>query len=429
MNRNFRLMAWAVLGIAVLLAGCDLNFLQTPVGKDTQEEPPLYALLYDGNGHTSGNPPATEYFLQGATVTVKGNAGNLSRTSYLFSGWNTASDGTGIYRAPGSTFLMGAQSVKLYAVWEPEGPTFQARFVALTDTGNAWVSYDGSTWEGPYSTGLAVGNDLAVGGGTFVAVGQIAGGSYGISWSEDGIVWQSVNLGGSSASLYRIAASPAGAFVTIGQYPGVSQTFISSDGKNWTGPITTVYTAVGPAWLTGSVYGNAFYITTGNGIGWYKSSDGSSWWSPLGGTGSNMYAVTTLIGLDDRIVVGGGAPSSTNKQTRASTDGGLTFASTVNVHTAPGYIYGFAANPATGRILSVGSLAPQVNYSDDYGSSWTQATGISGTATFQRVYYGGGRFLTGNDDGEIYSSLDGATFSASGTITGKVSGLGFKGSP
>jgi len=107
----------------------------------------------------------------------------------------------------------------------------------------------------------------------------------------------------------------------------------------------------------------------------------------------------------------------------------LTFASTVNVHTATGYIYGFAANPATGRILSVGSGTPQVNYTDNYGSSWTQATGISGTTTFQRVYFGGGRFLAGNDDGEIYSSLDGATFSASGTITGKVSGLGFKGSP
>ena len=429
MRRNYRVKTWVVIGIAVLLVGCDLNFLQNPVAPGIDDDPPRYSVQYSGNGHTSGSPPATEYYLQGATVTVKGNSGNLVRESYLFSGWNTTSDGTGIYRAPGSTFLMGTQDVKLYAVWESEGPVFQSRFVALTDTGNAWVSYDGSAWEGPYSTGLAVGNDLSVGGGTFVAVGQLASGSYGIAWSEDGIVWQSINLGGSSASLYRIAASSTGNFVTIGQIPGVSQTFISSDGKNWTGPLTTVYTAVGPAWVSGSVYGNAFYITTGNGIGWYKSSDGSSWGSPLGGTGSNMYQVNTLIGLDDRIVVGGGAPSSTNKQTRTSTDGGLTFASAVNVHTAPGYIYGFAANPATGRILSVGSGTPQVNYTDNYGSSWTQASGISGTATFQRVYYGGGRFLTGNYDGEIYASLTGSAFMHSGAVSGKIRGFGFKGSP
>ena len=143
-----------------------------------------------------------------------------------------------------------------------------------------------------------------------------------------------------------------------------------------------------------------------------------------------MYVVSTLVGFNDRIIVGGGAPSNTNKQTRTSTDGGVTFASSVNVNTAPGYVYGFAYNPTNNRVVAVGSgPSGQVNYSDNYGASWIQATGISGTASFERAFFDGERFWVGNHDGEVYSSLDGTSYILMGPISGMIKGFAYKPSP
>ena len=79
----------------------------------------LYGITYDGNKATSGTVPAsfTEY-QTGQTVTVLGNTGNLERTGYTFSGWNTAANGSGTDYAPGTTFTISS-SVTLYAKWTP----------------------------------------------------------------------------------------------------------------------------------------------------------------------------------------------------------------------------------------------------------------------------------------------------------------------
>ncbi|HRT33737.1 MAG TPA: InlB B-repeat-containing protein, partial [Bacteroidales bacterium] len=55
-----------------------------------------YALTYDGNGNTGGTAtvdPSSPY-LEGDTVTVLGYS-DLEKTGNLFTGWNTASDGSG----------------------------------------------------------------------------------------------------------------------------------------------------------------------------------------------------------------------------------------------------------------------------------------------------------------------------------------------
>ncbi|WP_020617886.1 immunoglobulin-like domain-containing protein [Paenibacillus daejeonensis] len=80
------------------------------------DDPDQYTVSYDGNGHTSGQAPPSQMFEEGATVTTP-LAGDLVRTDYIFTGWNTASDGTGTAYAIGDEFDMGSTDVTLYAQW------------------------------------------------------------------------------------------------------------------------------------------------------------------------------------------------------------------------------------------------------------------------------------------------------------------------
>ena len=104
---------------------------------------------YNGNGNTAGTVPVdpSSPYEYGATVTVLGNTGDLTRindggTSYRFTGWNTKADGSGTDQAEGSPFTMGASNVTLYAQWTP---------YVLRDIGPAggYIFYD----KGYYSYG------------------------------------------------------------------------------------------------------------------------------------------------------------------------------------------------------------------------------------------------------------------------------------
>jgi uncharacterized repeat protein (TIGR02543 family) len=107
-------------------------------------------VTYNGNGNTAGTVPVdpSSPYQSGATVTVLGNTGELSRindgeTSYLFSGWNTKADGSGVDQAEGSTFIMGASNVTLYAQWTPFSLILPSLY-ALRDIGPAggYIFYD-----------------------------------------------------------------------------------------------------------------------------------------------------------------------------------------------------------------------------------------------------------------------------------------------
>jgi uncharacterized repeat protein (TIGR02543 family) len=83
---------------------------------------PTYTVTYDGNTSTGGTVPTdANNYVQGATVTVLANSGNLEKTGYTLAGWNTAANGSGTnYTDSGSeTFAMGSANVTLYALWAP----------------------------------------------------------------------------------------------------------------------------------------------------------------------------------------------------------------------------------------------------------------------------------------------------------------------
>lgn len=83
---------------------------------------PTYTVTYDGNGSTGGTVPTDSTgYEAGQTVTVRGNTGSLSKTGYIFAGWNTASDGTGTTYSQGLTLAMAGANVTLYAEWGSPG--------------------------------------------------------------------------------------------------------------------------------------------------------------------------------------------------------------------------------------------------------------------------------------------------------------------
>ena len=97
---------------------------------------PVYTLMYDGNGHTSGTAPvdSTDYQVgELATVQAKGT---LEKTGYTFVGWNTAADGNGIDYLPTSSLVITG-STTLYAKWSLNPP---APVYTLTYDGNGHTS-------------------------------------------------------------------------------------------------------------------------------------------------------------------------------------------------------------------------------------------------------------------------------------------------
>ncbi|GAB1482646.1 hypothetical protein MASR2M78_14620 [Treponema sp.] len=303
---------------------------------------------------------------------------------------------------------------------EPVNP----KLVAVNAGGAAFISQDGVTWGGSYTTGLSIANDIAFANGLYVAVGQ--DGTYaGLSTSVDGVTWTKQNFTDASAALFtRIQANPAGQFLTPRYYGATVDIFTSADGLAWNGPHASGIGggSIGPAWTGGN-----WFIASSSLNPIRKSSDGITWNTS---TASSMYQSNTLIGVNGYLIAGGGAPLNANKLTVTSSDGGTTFGSLVNLVGTTHYIQAFAANPTTFRVLSVGSGASaQASYSDNYGSTWTIASG-TGVNSFRAACYWREGFLIGDNTGAIYSSSDGAAFTFSGSAgTSEIRGIAYNGAP
>ena len=78
-----------------------------------------YTVTYHGNGSTGGTVPVdgSSPYYAGAMVTVLDEGDMELAGGYIFTGWNTESDGTGTAYAPAATFDMPASNVNLYAQW------------------------------------------------------------------------------------------------------------------------------------------------------------------------------------------------------------------------------------------------------------------------------------------------------------------------
>ena len=133
-KRNLIFLSLLILGV-FLISGCWL--ISTPT----------YTITYDGNGSTGGSVPTdSTVYKENDTVTVL-DKGDLVKTGYTFTGWNTAADGSGTDHAVGSTFIMGASDVTLYAKWtiNTYTVTFNKNDDATTGTMTAQTIASGSS--------------------------------------------------------------------------------------------------------------------------------------------------------------------------------------------------------------------------------------------------------------------------------------------
>ncbi len=109
-----------------------------------------YTVSYNGNGNTGGYPPLdSQRYGPGQTVTVLGNTGDLVKTGFVFSGWNTLPDPSPITYQPGQAFTMGSANVTLYALWT--AATYTVTYEGNGNTGGL-VPVDGTR----YLTGQTV---------------------------------------------------------------------------------------------------------------------------------------------------------------------------------------------------------------------------------------------------------------------------------
>jgi uncharacterized repeat protein (TIGR02543 family) len=78
-----------------------------------------YTITYNTTNSTGGTAPAGATFITGSTpYLISANTGNLARTSFSFSGWNTAADGSGTtYLATGAVTVSPTANLVLYPKW------------------------------------------------------------------------------------------------------------------------------------------------------------------------------------------------------------------------------------------------------------------------------------------------------------------------
>ncbi len=199
-------------------------------------EPLSHIITYDGNGATGGSVPANQSKIFGKSLTLQSNTGTLVKTGYNFTGWNTASDGTGTFYDIGSSFSVDATTT-LFAQWTIAyytvvyEPGDYGTFAKTTDSG---LSYDDLTPSAPAVTGqdgftfIGWSPDLAN-----TVTGDV---TYTALWSQEGpvVFYHIYGGGGNSNGVYsndfvvlkNISTEP----VDLG---GWKIRYASSQGTSW----------------------------------------------------------------------------------------------------------------------------------------------------------------------------------------------------
>jgi hypothetical protein len=164
-GRSLRLCC-AVLS-AVLAAACAAAAVTAPPPDPPAPPGPpvaVYSLTYDANGGSGTVPIDTHGYPEGASAIVLSHGAALSKTGYLFAGWNTSTDGKGATYAPGSAFTMGNADATLFAQWVL--PTWRVLYDANGGSGTPPAD-DGHYLPGATATALGNTTGMTLGGFSF----------------------------------------------------------------------------------------------------------------------------------------------------------------------------------------------------------------------------------------------------------------------
>lgn len=221
-----------------------------------------------------------------------------------------------------------------------------------------------------------------------------------------------------------LVASPGGETWQVAGY-GNGEILLNnrSDNVAWSDDFGATWTV---STLPATVNGNKGYLYYAFGYWWVPSGtltevqrgDGVTFTQPVTGSAAaqgETIASVTIAG-DDILVM---AASSQSKASR-SLDYGASWAfgaGDMKPAAAQATRVGLASNGT--RIVVAGSFASggPASYSDDGGNTWSDCTVpvLSGAVTF--VTYRGGKFIFGDDNGDIHYSTDGVTFVAAGATS------------
>lgn len=257
-----------------------------------------YALTYNGNLSNGGVVPSdSTQYAYGATATAAG-AGTMTRSGYVFAGWDSAANGTGNAYSASGTFTMTADTT-LYAQWTPvaipslspasedfgswtvsNGAT-SAHTIILANSGAASFSINSG---GITVTGTS-GSDFTVSGGT-CANGAAVTGSASCTISLE---FDPASLGARSAVLS--VATSAGTVTSALTGTGVGVFAISYNGNGFTSGAV-------PSGGTGYAYG-ATALAAGAGSMSRSGYSFAGWNTASGGTGIPFAAGATIAITED----------------------------------------------------------------------------------------------------------------------------------
>ena len=122
-----------------------------------RSNPGTLTINFNGNGSTGGNT-ASQQIAAGNTASL--NTNGFTRTGYVFTGWNTAADGSGTSYADGDDYAVtpatGDATVTLYAQWAPPIQTFtntQCQSLASDNGYRVFDQRDGNVYTVRYING------------------------------------------------------------------------------------------------------------------------------------------------------------------------------------------------------------------------------------------------------------------------------------
>lgn len=141
---GFSFGGWNTLangGGALYAAGASINSSLDVLLYAVWSVLPTFTVTYDDNGATTGTAAISVQSISASTV-LDNNSGAMTKTGYVFAGWNTQADGLGTTYAAGSNYTPTA-NITLYALWLGPAPQGAAAPFEITKIAKRQFNLDG----------------------------------------------------------------------------------------------------------------------------------------------------------------------------------------------------------------------------------------------------------------------------------------------
>jgi hypothetical protein len=275
--------------------------------------------------------------------------------------------------------------------------------------GPLWTTLD-STSGSPFYASTTI-NDIAYGGGKFVAVGQ----NNQMATSPDGITWTAVTSPFSTGTTINAVAYGGSKWVAAAA--GGRMAYATDPNSTWT--LIPAGTGANQSQFTSD---KAIYAVAYGGGKWVAVGEDNgkmAWATDPSGTWTAVTNAPSFENYDFFKIAYGGDKWVVTDQYQISwaTDPSGTWTEPVNIDGFPS-IYGIVYDGPSGqeKFFMAGSTTNGVSaiaYSTNGSTDWTEANSghFSTSGYFEGIAYGGGNFVTAGGGGSVGASPDGITWS------------------